>query len=702
MASPYIRPDEMLQIDDDMSMAIHIDMNGECEEDDRALALATEASEKSFQAEKSASSGTRKYPRPAARASSTELKLLVSCETAYSERISAGDTVEVHYGIDASIAGDILPFQDFLRTAGIYLDLSRNVTILKGTLFRRNRSMKGMLPFKKNEVLNEVCMLLPPGDMKPSPQPGFGKLRPKIEDRMTLITLDQAGKKRDLYLTNLAFPSLSFRTRVEAKGQSKEKVFHHFNLVCRWSYTGPDPFFDKPDMHCERVLAPLMKETCPAVRLPGDHFIDAAEIRSLALRETPKWNNTDNIIEQWRNGVAKLRPEEQDEIIDGTCLDKAIDLDMDDEDVGPSGSTLQDAIDVDAVSNPTLLAAHSLMRHTPHQSTKEKQNSSVTTNQQRLKRSFGDLFSGGGGASMSAQLAGLQPCLAVDQAFDCMITYRKNFPAVQIYTEELHDFLRKRASEWVGIEILHISPPCQPFSPAKTRDGKNDDENIAAFFAVFSLLETIRPRIVTLEQTYGVLTRHGQIYFHALLGMFSSRGYSVRTKVIHHADYGSEEGRMRLIILAARDGEELPKFLPPTHNKHGANGLPRWRTARDFLNTIKNLPLGPLHQPHQMHKPNLSPTSLDGQMKTVVTKGKVIHPLGKRYLTILELAILQGFPVDYKWADPMITATQIRAQIGNAVVPTVFSLQLRHLREQLEKVDDEREPVDGPFIVDLE
>lgn len=100
------------------------------------------------------------------------------------------------------------------------------------------------------------------------------------------------------------------------------------------------------------------------------------------------------------------------------------------------------------------------------------------------------------------------------------------------------------------MDICHLSPPCQFFSDAHTWAGKDDEMNTASLFAIFNLLEKAKPRVVTLEQTSGLVRRH-PIFFNAVVNMFTSRGFSVRWRVINCADFGLSQRRMRLFVIAS-------------------------------------------------------------------------------------------------------------------------------------------------------
>lgn len=108
-----------------------------------------------------------------------------------------------------------------------------------------------------------------------------------------------------------------------------------------------------------------------------------------------------------------------------------------------------------------------------------------------------------------------------------MQSFKRNFPGVRTYNEDMFHFCTERARSQRRVDILHLSPPCQFFSPCHTREGKDDDMNNAALFACAECVKRIRPRLVTLEQTFGLVDRHSG-YFNALVHGFTSLGYSIQ------------------------------------------------------------------------------------------------------------------------------------------------------------------------------
>ena len=75
------------------------------------------------------------------------------------------------------------------------------------------------------------------------------------------------------------------------------------------------------------------------------------------------------------------------------------------------------------------------------------------------------------------------------------------------------------------------------------------------------------------------------------------------------------------------------------------------------------------------------------QAKCVTCKGgENYHPSGERVLTVRELAVVQGFPVDYQFATPGGKTSQVK-QIGNAF-PALFTKQLFHsIIQQMRQTD---------------
>nr|AGF87111.1 DmtA [Claviceps paspali] len=300
-----------------------------------------------------------------------------------------------------------------------------------------------------------------------------------------------------------------------------------------------------------------------------------------------------------------------------------------------------------------------------------------------------DSFAGARGVSRGAQSAGFRVSHAVDRDPAVWDTYSINFPETVLYRMSVDQFIQETKDVYLRPDVLHMSPPCQFFSPAHTQSGAHDEENTDAILSSHALVHKLRPRLITLEETFGLQFEQHQDYFNSLIGDLTHHGYSVRWKVVELCTWGSAQTRKRLIIIAAGPGERLPPFPPPTHSKDLADSLPPYNTIRRALSKIQ--PGDDLHDLASVThfsppRPSLNP---DTQIGTILTSpGGMYYPDGNRNYTLREYACLQGFPLSHQFLG---TKTSIRRQIGNAFPPNTVKHLYQHLERWLLKEDEIRE-----------
>lgn len=168
---------------------------------------------------------------------------------------------------------------------------------------------------------------------------------------------------------------------------------------------------------------------------------------------------------------------------------------------------------------------------------------------------YGDAFCGAGGTTRGAVMAGLRVKWGFDFDQHACTTWRLNFPGATCYemsSERLVSLATPSPCSSdipidVKVDILHLSPPCQYFSPAHTIEGKNDEMNTASLFAVAAVIKVAKPRVVTLEQTFGILYPRFRGYFSSLICMFTSCGFSLRWAIVPLAQWVSSSCFPRLV-----------------------------------------------------------------------------------------------------------------------------------------------------------
>lgn len=315
------------------------------------------------------------------------------------------------------------------------------------------------------------------------------------------------------------------------------------------------------------------------------------------------------------------------------------------------------------------------------------------------KYSGADFFCGAGGYSMGAEMAGLKVLLACDWWTRCCETYRQNFPGVELHQKDIYKLIEEMSTdltrEHFNIDILHFSPPCQTWSPAHTCEGKKDEENRAALFACEKILIIFKPRIFTVEQTFGLAQDRWIPNFNALIQGFTRHGYSVKWKVLHLVEYGLPQTRKRLVMIGAAPGEQLPAWPRPTHSKDPKDGQKPYVSA---LQACSALVEGEnRHDVKDARPADKIPWDSSKPLGRTVTcsGGQCHHWSGERDFTLAEFAVIQGFPTDFRFEGKCI-----KKQIGNAFAPIVVKVLLKCIRVHLEKFDGvTRQPPPGQVIV---
>ncbi|KAI0476396.1 S-adenosyl-L-methionine-dependent methyltransferase [Xylariaceae sp. FL0804] len=344
------------------------------------------------------------------------------------------------------------------------------------------------------------------------------------------------------------------------------------------------------------------------------------------------------------------------------------------------------------------------------------------------KYTVDDMFCGARGASSGIRQANFHLQLACDNNPEACQTYALNFPGVDLRAVNIFDLIddldgdasigseesslssssrrRKRSRKKEHADLLHISPPCQVYSPAHTVAGRDDDANVAALHATGCVLARRRPRLSTGEETFGLLFARNADYWRALARQYTGLGYSLRWDVADLRAYGLAQTRKRLLWIAACPGEELPPgFPPPTHESgragSGGGGVvypKRLRpavTVGDVLATVPsrgvpNHDWGSMTKEKDRDKVKARKRDANAPTGTITCSGDVWHPSGKRRFTVRELAALQGFPNDHEFRGVM---TKQRKQVGNAFPPVVVKVLYRYLEGWLLKQDNIYRPV---------
>ena len=108
--------------------------------------------------------------------------------------------------------------------------------------------------------------------------------------------------------------------------------------------------------------------------------------------------------------------------------------------------------------------------------------------------------------------------------------------------------------DWAQVEPVDVITggyPCQPFSHAGLRKGKNDERHLWPY--VRDAIDALRPRYAILENVSGHLT----LGFGDVLADLATIGFNAEWGIIRASDVGAPHGRKRLFIVAYADSQGL-------------------------------------------------------------------------------------------------------------------------------------------------
>lgn len=324
-----------------------------------------------------------------------------------------------------------------------------------------------------------------------------------------------------------------------------------------------------------------------------------------------------------------------------------------------------------------------------------------------------DLFCGIGGLSYGMKSAGFHILAGFDLDHTCKYAYETNtrgkfiFKDINAVTAEDINFRYSKNA----IRVLAGCAPCQPFSSYAFKNKKKDANKYDLLYEFGRLVREVSPDIVTMENVPAIRKFELKPVLNDFIKLLKEEGYSVWCDVVFCPEFGIPQTRKRLVLIASKLGEIEP--LVPTHKKEN------FVTVQDVIGNLPPLKAGehdskdPLHRCSALSDLNLrrikatkeggswktwpeelklechkreggkSFGSVYGRMKwnepsptmttqcTGIGNGRFGHPSQDRAISAREAALLQTFPLDYKFfEDERYTSLTIASRyIGNAVPP---------------------------------
>jgi len=166
----------------------------------------------------------------------------------------------------------------------------------------------------------------------------------------------------------------------------------------------------------------------------------------------------------------------------------------------------------------------------------------------------GSLFSGIGGFDLAADWMGWE------NVFHCEIAEfpRKILNYYWPKSESYEDIKKTDFTKWCGtVDIISGGFPCQPYSAAGKRLGKEDDRHL--WPEMLRVIREVKPQWVVGENVRGLLNWNGGLVFHEVCSDLENIGYEVQAFVIPASGINAPHQRERLWVVAHSNGNECNK-----------------------------------------------------------------------------------------------------------------------------------------------
>ncbi|WP_298527527.1 DNA cytosine methyltransferase [uncultured Christiangramia sp.] len=345
-----------------------------------------------------------------------------------------------------------------------------------------------------------------------------------------------------------------------------------------------------------------------------------------------------------------------------------------------------------------------------------------------------ELFSGAGGLSVGAKLAGITTKLAVEMDKFAAETFAVNHPEAIVLNDDIRNVKNIVVDSQNKSKILFGGPPCQGYSKSNLRTRNTKNENNWLFEEYLRLTKNWTPDWVVLENVYGLLGTENGFFKEKILNGLHQLGYEVDYAVLNAKDFGVPQNRERVFIIGSLHNQKI-EFPIPTkadhitvndafsdlpdlvngekgdwknykckaksdYSKNLRGGLDRCsnhnvsKNSDIVLDRYSHIPEGGNWKdiPEDLIKTTYKDHTrchtgiyhrLDKNKPSVVIgnyrKNMLVHPWQNRGLSVREAARLQSFPDDFIFKGFLGNQQQ---QVGNAVPPLLAKAVFEKIKNQ--------------------
>ena len=176
-----------------------------------------------------------------------------------------------------------------------------------------------------------------------------------------------------------------------------------------------------------------------------------------------------------------------------------------------------------------------------------------------------DLFSGIGGFSLAGRWMGWETIQFCEIDKYCQGILNQHFPNVPI-----HNNIKTLKGEQIKTKpnepiILVGGFPCQPYSVAGKRKGKEDERHL--FPEMLRIIREVRPQYVVGENVAGIVSWDGGLVFEEVQSDLEAEGYEVQAFILPAVSVGAPHRRDRVWFIAKNTNRSFNGGLQTKRNK---------------------------------------------------------------------------------------------------------------------------------------
>ena len=334
-----------------------------------------------------------------------------------------------------------------------------------------------------------------------------------------------------------------------------------------------------------------------------------------------------------------------------------------------------------------------------------------------------DIFSGAGGVSLGAEMAGINVETAIEINKSAAETYKFNSPHTNVICD---DITKLKTGSFIDKEnpvfIIMGGPPCQGFSMSNTKNRSMFNPKNQLFREFVRFVDEIKPKWFLFENVWGFSHINNGETEKWVQSCFERVGYKVEPCLLWAHEYGVPQKRNRFFMVGNRADidfkfpepnkeyivtvEDAIGDLPLLSNGDNIDELPYTKTMdevceyaklmrknsdvarQNYVSRNNDLIIERYKHIGQGQNWSAIPDHLmknyadkkrchsgiykrlkAGEPSVVISnsrKSMLIHPYQHRGISVREAARIQSFPDDFIFKGPI---SHIQQQIGNAVPP---------------------------------